>query len=50
VNIKIKSKQPWYLTTSIPYVNAQPHVGFALELKRTRSRNITVYRAMTSGC
>src|SRR2546429_7691933 len=24
--------QPVYLTTSIPYVNAAPHVGFALEL------------------
>lgn len=21
----------WYITTSIPYVNAQPHIGFALE-------------------
>ena len=21
-----------YITTSIPYVNAQPHIGFALEL------------------
>ncbi len=23
--------QSWYITTSIPYVNAQPHIGFALE-------------------
>jgi methionyl-tRNA synthetase len=22
---------PWYITTSIPYVNAQPHIGHALE-------------------
>jgi methionyl-tRNA synthetase len=22
---------PWYVTTSIPYVNARPHLGFALE-------------------
>jgi len=22
---------PWYVTTSIPYVNAQPHIGHALE-------------------
>src|SRR5579859_35416 len=22
---------PWYVTTSIPYVNARPHIGFALE-------------------
>lgn len=21
-----------YITTTIPYVNAQPHIGFALEL------------------
>ena len=22
----------WYITTAIPYVNAPPHIGFALEL------------------
>jgi methionyl-tRNA synthetase len=22
----------WYITTAIPYVNAQPHIGFALEI------------------
>ena len=21
----------WYVTTAIPYVNAKPHIGFALE-------------------
>ncbi|MFN8494568.1 MAG: methionine--tRNA ligase [Caldilineaceae bacterium] len=25
----------WYITTSIPYVNAQPHIGFALEAIQT---------------
>lgn len=25
-------KQPFYLTTTLPYVNADPHIGFALEL------------------
>jgi methionyl-tRNA synthetase len=25
------SQIPWYITTSIPYVNAQPHIGHALE-------------------
>ena len=25
-------KSRLYVTTSIPYVNAQPHIGFALEL------------------
>ena len=24
-------QSPWYITTSIPYVNAQPHIGHALE-------------------
>ncbi len=23
---------PWYVTTAIPYVNARPHIGFALEI------------------
>ncbi|MBI4054309.1 MAG: methionine--tRNA ligase [Candidatus Doudnabacteria bacterium] len=27
-----KTKKKFYITTSIPYVNAHPHVGFALEL------------------
>ena len=26
-----RSQAPWYITTSIPYVNAQPHIGHALE-------------------
>ena len=26
------NNQNWYLTTTIPYVNGEPHVGFALEL------------------
>lgn len=25
----------WYVTTAIPYVNAQPHIGFALEIVLT---------------
>lgn len=25
-------KRPFYLTTTLPYVNADPHIGFALEL------------------
>jgi len=27
-----KKKQSFYITTTIPYVNAEPHIGFALEL------------------
>src|SRR6266545_2636868 len=26
-----QSYSPWYVTTSIPYVNARPHIGHALE-------------------
>jgi methionyl-tRNA synthetase len=26
---------PWYVTTAIPYVNAEPHLGFALEIVLT---------------
>ena len=25
-------KKRFYLTTTLPYVNAEPHIGFALEL------------------
>src|SRR5690348_14163259 len=25
----------WYITTAIPYVNARPHIGFALEIVQT---------------
>jgi len=28
------SKTPVYITTTLPYVNAEPHVGFAMELVR----------------
>lgn len=28
------SKKPFYITTTLPYVNAEPHVGFAMELIR----------------
>jgi len=27
-------KQPLYITTTLPYVNADPHIGFALEIVR----------------
>ena len=27
-------KKPFYITTTLPYVNAEPHVGFAMELIR----------------
>lgn len=25
-------KQPFYITTTLPYINAKPHIGFALEI------------------
>ena len=28
-------KNKFYITTAIPYVNADPHVGFAMELVET---------------
>jgi len=28
----MSEKKPFYITTTIPYVNAEPHIGFALEL------------------
>ncbi|HVM73312.1 MAG TPA: methionine--tRNA ligase [Candidatus Paceibacterota bacterium] len=28
----MEDKKPFYLTTTIPYVNAAPHIGFALEI------------------
>ncbi|KKQ26746.1 MAG: Methionine-tRNA ligase [Parcubacteria group bacterium GW2011_GWB1_37_13] len=30
-----KEKKSFYITTTIPYVNADPHIGFALELVQT---------------
>lgn len=29
------ARSPWYVTTAIPYVNARPHIGFALEIVLT---------------
>ena len=31
------NKKPFYITTTLPYVNAEPHVGFALEIIRADS-------------
>lgn len=28
------SKKPFYITTTLPYVNSDPHIGFAMELVR----------------
>ncbi|MCX6780428.1 MAG: class I tRNA ligase family protein, partial [Candidatus Magasanikbacteria bacterium] len=28
----MKNEQNYYLTTTLPYVNADPHIGFALEI------------------
>lgn len=30
----METKPPFYITTTLPYVNAQPHVGFAMEIIR----------------
>ncbi len=38
-------KKPFYITTTLPYLNASPHIGFALEIIRAdaiaRYKNIT---------
>ncbi len=31
----MSDKQPFYITTTLPYVNAEPHLGHALEFVRT---------------
>src|ERR1700722_5950990 len=36
--------KPFYLTTTLPYVNAEPHIGFALEL--VQADIIARYRAL----
>lgn len=30
--VKMKNKKKFYITTTIPYANAPPHIGFALEI------------------
>ena len=34
-HLENEQAQSWYITTSIPFVNAQPHIGFALEAIQT---------------
>ena len=29
-----EGKKPFYITTTLPYVNSAPHIGFALEIVR----------------
>ncbi len=33
-SVPMNSGKPFYITTTLPYVNADPHVGFAMELTR----------------
>lgn len=39
-----KMSKPFYLTTTLPYVNAEPHIGFALEIVQADA--IARYRAL----
>ncbi len=32
--IDMKDKKPFYITTTLPYVNSDPHIGFAMEIIR----------------
>lgn len=34
----MKTKKPFYISTAIPYVNAKPHIGHALEYVQTDAR------------
>lgn len=34
INIIIQMKNSFYITTTLPYVNAKPHIGFAMEIIR----------------
>ena len=43
----MSEKKSFYITTTIPYVNADPHIGFALEL--VQSDAIARYKRL-SGC
>jgi methionyl-tRNA synthetase len=40
----MEAKKPFYLTTTIPYVNAAPHIGFALEI--VQADTIARYRRL----
>jgi len=31
IDTATNNRLPWYVSTAIPYVNARPHIGFALE-------------------
>ena len=43
----MSSKKPFYITTTLPYVNAEPHIGFAMEIIRAdiiaRSKKLAGY-------
>lgn len=41
----MNEKKPFYITTTLPYVNADPHVGFAMEL--IRADVIARYKTLT---
>lgn len=40
-------KRAFYITTTLPYVNAEPHIGFAFEM--VQADIIARYRALTGG-
>ncbi|HVU75699.1 MAG TPA: class I tRNA ligase family protein, partial [Candidatus Paceibacterota bacterium] len=39
--------RPFYLTSTLPYVNAEPHIGFALEM--VQADVIARYRRLMGG-
>jgi methionyl-tRNA synthetase len=42
---KMENRKPFYITTTLPYVNAEPHVGFAMEIIRADA--IARYQKLT---
>lgn len=34
ISVSIRMSKPFYITTTLPYVNAEPHIGFATEIIR----------------
>src|SRR3989344_2298746 len=43
--MKVKTPQRFYITTTLPYVNADPHIGFAMEI--IRADTIARYKKLT---
>ena len=47
------TNKTFYITTTLPYVNADPHIGFAMEIIRAdviaRAKNFKVLKYFNTG-